>query len=1013
MSAAYYPQVQKIYVAYYGRPADPAGLQYWAGQLAANGGSLTAIINAFGNSAESTALYAGADNAAKVTAIYQQLFNRSPDSAGLAFYVNELSLGRMTAASIALNVANGATGTDATYLTNKQAVASSFTDSLTTDSAAAVAYSGTAAANTARALISGVTTSAATTNVASTIAAIKPGGGAAATGQTFTLTVGADTLTGTARNDTFTAPKNTFDGDFDLIVDSSTTDNDAFNVTLDAADVAGLGTPLITNVENVNVNFDMIGTGTFDAKYTSNAVITVSSSRPTFAGSATVTNVGTSPGNNVVAGKGVTGTLTVSGMKSGYVDAGSASTVALTNAANTDTSLGYDVRVNGSVTLNPEYTGATTDRSLGLTASKDATVTLGTITGGGANVTQVLGAGSGKITLKGDVAEFSATPTITGVDTVQLMTNTAAFDLTNISSSVKLTSALDQSYTNVAGESITATGVNAVTLSARTANSSAGTVNFTKSASTLTEGANAFGSLTVNLTKDVSAFTGPVSLADAMTINVAASTTTIASQTLGAGQTLTLAGTGNVTYTAITTDATANTIDASGISGGLTATVGANRITVTGGAGNDSITSSATTASPTITTGAGADTVTMSAGITSGSPTITTGDGGDTVDFALTNALAAAKITVSTGAGDDTIKWGSGTSGPTAATTTIAIDGGDGTDTLSLYTLSDFAFATALTTGAVTISNVEVLELATAATTVKFSNALLSGASYSIKGSSGADDIQVKILASTTSTDLSKLTLDAAVEKFTVDASGALNAYTFTGSSTADVVTASANGDTISGGAGKDTITGGAGADSIDGGAGNDSIVGSAGNDTVLGGAGNDTITILESLSLNGTDTITTGAGADTIDATAVLKANVDLLKAGQTLFTVTDFTAGAGGDILSLDLSNIGTYVAAYEANSTTVTNLFLDADTISLLADNAVDNTGALKNIILVDTAANIVKANLSAKSNNLGMIAIASDTGNIYVDTDGNFISGSVIIGKITLTGTLVSDNISMAA
>jgi len=265
MSAAYYPQVQKIYVAYYGRPADPAGLQYWAGQLAANGGSLTAIINAFGNSAESTALYAGADNAAKVTAIYQQLFNRSPDSAGLAFYVNELSLGRMTAASIALNVANGATGTDATYLTNKQSVASSFTDSLTTDSAAAVAYAGTTAANTARALISGVTTSAATTNVASTIAAIKPGGGAAATGQTFTLTTSpSETVVGTSKNDAVTAlfttsaTTNAVQAS-DSVTDSSTTDNDTLTFDLAGdlfSDVTTSAAPTVRNIENLvfNVN---------------------------------------------------------------------------------------------------------------------------------------------------------------------------------------------------------------------------------------------------------------------------------------------------------------------------------------------------------------------------------------------------------------------------------------------------------------------------------------------------------------------------------------------------------------------------------------------------------------------------------------------------------------------------------------------------------------------------------------------------------------------------------------
>ena len=75
-AADYFSQVQKIYVAYYGRPADPAGLSYWGSRLDAAGGNLSSIINAFGTSSESTALYTG-DNAAKVTAIYQQLFNRA------------------------------------------------------------------------------------------------------------------------------------------------------------------------------------------------------------------------------------------------------------------------------------------------------------------------------------------------------------------------------------------------------------------------------------------------------------------------------------------------------------------------------------------------------------------------------------------------------------------------------------------------------------------------------------------------------------------------------------------------------------------------------------------------------------------------------------------------------------------------------------------------------------------------------------------------------------------------
>jgi len=260
MSAAFYPQVQKIYVAYYGRPADPAGLQYWAGQLAANGGNLTSIINAFGASAESTALYAGADNSAKVTAIYQQLFNRAPDAAGLAFYTAELTANRMTASSIALNVANGAQGTDATYLNNKVTVATSFTDSLTVDSAAAVAYTGTTATTAARSLITGVTTSAATTNVASTITSIKAGGGAAA-GQTFTLTANVDGISGTAGDDVFRAVMAS--GTSTTLNVGDAIDGGAGRDTLNIIDQAGtaVGIVSLTNVEVVNVRV-LVASGT-------------------------------------------------------------------------------------------------------------------------------------------------------------------------------------------------------------------------------------------------------------------------------------------------------------------------------------------------------------------------------------------------------------------------------------------------------------------------------------------------------------------------------------------------------------------------------------------------------------------------------------------------------------------------------------------------------------------------------------------------------------------------------
>ena len=120
--------VQKAYVSYYGRPADPAGLAYWAARMDAEGGSLNAIIAAFGYSDEFNRRYGGLDYTALVTKIYQQTLARNPDPAGLAYYVGELQAGRRILQSITLDVLNGATtAPDSTTVANKLEVADYYT----------------------------------------------------------------------------------------------------------------------------------------------------------------------------------------------------------------------------------------------------------------------------------------------------------------------------------------------------------------------------------------------------------------------------------------------------------------------------------------------------------------------------------------------------------------------------------------------------------------------------------------------------------------------------------------------------------------------------------------------------------------------------------------------------------------------------------------------------------------------------------------------------------------------
>ncbi|MCG5074521.1 hypothetical protein [Paraburkholderia tagetis] len=199
-AADYYAQVQQAYIAYYGRPADPAGLIYWANQLNQAGGNLNSIINAFGNSAESTALYSSGNLYAEVNQIYQTLFGRAADVTGANFYVQGIQTGQFTLASVALNIYNGAQGTDATELAAKLGYAQAFTNALAQNVSEAAAYSGNTAANNARAALQGVidTTSEQTAinNLPTTLASI----GGTPVGQTVTLTTGVDNVTLTGNN---------------------------------------------------------------------------------------------------------------------------------------------------------------------------------------------------------------------------------------------------------------------------------------------------------------------------------------------------------------------------------------------------------------------------------------------------------------------------------------------------------------------------------------------------------------------------------------------------------------------------------------------------------------------------------------------------------------------------------------------------------------------------------------------------------------------------------------------
>lgn len=171
--------VQNLYLSYFGRPADSLGLANFSAALNAMNAPTTveglnaaystnatvkALIDSFGSSAESTALYGTGDTLSFVSAIYENLLGRSPDLSGLLFWSNALNSGSLTKGQAALAISAGALSNtapgsaDSATIANKITVATTFTNLVDTTNELS-GYIGSTAANQARALLSTVTAS--------------------------------------------------------------------------------------------------------------------------------------------------------------------------------------------------------------------------------------------------------------------------------------------------------------------------------------------------------------------------------------------------------------------------------------------------------------------------------------------------------------------------------------------------------------------------------------------------------------------------------------------------------------------------------------------------------------------------------------------------------------------------------------------------------------------------------------------------------------------------------------
>ena len=178
-------QVQELYIAYFGRPADASGLAYYANELDKGTKDVAEIALGFGGSAEAAPIVA-LDTDKYVEALYLQAFGRDYNAeTDSTFWVDSIASGVYTKEMAMVEILNGASGNDATAVANKGRVAATFTTAQETNEKA---YD-VDVLNAAKALMSGVTAEANTLTAGTSAATV-----AVANAAPLTATAAADLL---------------------------------------------------------------------------------------------------------------------------------------------------------------------------------------------------------------------------------------------------------------------------------------------------------------------------------------------------------------------------------------------------------------------------------------------------------------------------------------------------------------------------------------------------------------------------------------------------------------------------------------------------------------------------------------------------------------------------------------------------------------------------------------------------------------------------------------------------
>lgn len=948
-------QLQQLYVAYFSRPADVDGLNYWLNALN-NGGTIAQVSAAFAVQPEYTSVYGGKQPSEVIDTVYMNLFGRHAEQGGLDYWGNILQQNPSLISQIVTAIVAGAKNADGTpnadgvAYNDKVTAAGLFTDELKTvgNEAERIAYAkGTAdvlavAKNFIASVHDDATLATATTNLHTTAQQLIS---VTTVGQTLTLTTGVDNAVGGAGNDTINATWNTALtnplGGLDVVDGGAGTDT--LNVA-DANTAAGATFSFpagmtVKNVETLNlISNGSFGTSTavrldvsgFTGLTTAN--ITSADSTADFikaAGTTAVNYTGATGNVDISGGSAVTTTQTSGSVSivSSKLTSASVSGAGRVIAAGAVTTVAADTGANGVGVIVNDLSSAVSTKTL----------TAVTLTGLTSAASSVAAAGSnGDATLTGD-ALTNLTLVNNSGNTVTVVNTTAAHTL---------------------GVTVTDTG----TSTARTVvtDAAASTIALTASNSAATKTSY------VTLTGETAATTVTVAGAGKLNLDL----TGAASATSFNGS----AATGDLTLTGIATGVASIKTGAGNDTFTTTSTA---KFAVDTGAGNDIVTLGANVAAgTTISLGAGNDSLLAGGGVVAASTATATtvidgGAGVDVVSASLINAANAAQfknfegldlsatanldVELMTGSTIQTLSLNGHVGATTGVVTnvaagvglTVAGDNsagaatigvkGAGTGTADAFTITfagaDVAgsapVAANVKAGLVTLNGIETLNVVSAGGANNWNSVNVGDTGLQTLNITGSKNVDV-VFTGTIGTDLGggeglkMVDGSAATGKLNID---------FT-TNTPTIVRDSNVGLTVKGGSSDDIITLATKATVIAG-AGDDTIHAAAAGGTFTGGAGKDVF----DMSLTGV-----AIGGATSEAGGVIKTTITDLAIGDSIKLDAVSVAGALGAKVTLDTSvtNLDLALALASNNAVAGTVTWFQYGTNTYIVENSDGTTG-----------------------------------------------------------------------